>query len=100
MEFKMKIDLFNSLVKSVLCYSCELWGFNEAKRHETIHLRFLKNILCVRKNIPSSFVYNECHVYPLYVTRTFRIINYWLKIMSLDEHNPVKIMYSTGCFFL
>ena len=94
MDFKMKIDLFNSLVKSVLCYSCELWGFNEAKRHETIHLRFLKNILCVRKNIPSSFVYSECHVYPLYITRTFRIINYWLKIMSLDEQNPVKIMYS------
>ena len=90
----MKIELFNSLVKSVLCYSCEYLGFNEAKRHETIYLRFLKNILCVRKNIPSSFVYSECHVYPLYITRTFRIINYWLKIMSLDEQNPVKIMYS------
>ena len=94
MQFNMKIDLFDSLVKSVLCYGCEVWGFNEAKRHETIHLQFLKHILCVRKNVPTCFVYNECKTYPLYVTRTFRIINYWLKIISLNDENPVKTMYN------
>ena len=35
-------------------------------------------------------------MYPLYITRLFRIINYWLKIMSLDDQNPVKIMYIIG----
>ena len=94
MHFKMKIDLFNSLVKSVLCYGCEVWGFSEAKKHETIHLKFLKQILCVRKNVPSCFVYNECKMYPLYITRTMRIINYWLKILSLNEMSPVKRIYN------
>lgn len=94
MHFKMKIDLFNSLVKSVLCYGCEIWGFSEAKKHETIHLKFLKQTLCVRKNVPNCFVYNECKMYPLYITRTMRIINYWLKILSLNEHSPIKKIYN------
>ena len=93
MQFKMKIDLFNSLVKSVLCYGCEVWGFSEAKKHETIHLKFLKQTLCVRKNVPSCYVYNECRIYPLYITRIIRIVNYWLKILSLDELSPVRKIY-------
>ena len=73
---KMKISLFNSLVKSVICYGCEIWGFSEAKKLDTLYLKFLKQTLKVRKSTPNSFIYKECDVLPLYVTRIFRIINY------------------------
>ena len=96
MQIKMKLELFDSLVKSVLCYACELWGFSEAKRHDTIYLRFLKHTLCVRKTTPSCFIYKECMVYPLYVIRLLRIIKYWLKIISLDDLSPIKILYNTA----
>ena len=33
---------------------------------------------------------------PLYVTRILRIIKYWLKIINLDDHSPVKILYHTA----
>ena len=94
MQFQMKLDLFDSLVKSVICYGCEIWGFSEAKKLDTMYLRFLKQTLCVRKTVPTCFVYKECDVYPLYITRLFRIINYWLKIISLDEHSPLKTVYN------
>ena len=90
----MKLSLFDSLVKSVILYGCEIWGFCEAKQLDTFYLRFLKHTLYVRKTTPTCFVYKECNVYPLYITRIFRIINYWIKIVSLDESSPIKILYN------
>ena len=45
----------------------------------------MKQTSCVRKNVPGCYVYNECRIYPLYVTRIIRIVNFWLKMLSLDE---------------
>ena len=90
----MKLSLFDSLVKSVILYGCEIWGFFEAKQLDTFYLRFLKHTLYVRKTTPTCFVYKECNVYLLYITRISRIINYWIKILSLDESSTIKILYN------
>ena len=71
MFFNMQLSLFSSLVTSVLSYACEIWGFAEAKKIETLHLRFLKIVLKVRKSTPTCVVYKECNVYPLYLVRIF-----------------------------
>ena len=96
MYFSMQISLFNSLVTSVLCYACEIWGFAEAKKIETLHLRFLKIVLKVKKSTPTCVIYKECNVYPLYLTRIFRIIKYWIKIVKLNDNDPLKILYLTS----
>ena len=82
MTFDMKLSLYDSLVKSVICYGCEIWGFCEAKRLETFYLRFLKYTLNVRKSIPTCFIYRECNVYPLHIIRIQRIINIGLKLFD------------------
>lgn len=94
MYVNMKLSLFESLVKPVILYGCEIWGFCEAKKLETFYLRFLKHTLYVRKTTPTCFVYRECNVYPLYITRLLRIIKYWLKIVSLDESSPIRSLYN------
>ena len=87
----MQLSLFNSLVTSILCYACEIWGFAQAKAIETLHLKFLKKILKVKKKTtPNCMIYKECNVYPLYYNRVFRIFSYWLKIIKLDDDNPLK----------
>ena len=96
MQFDMKMNLFDSLVKSVICYACELWGFCEAKRLETFHLSFLKSILGVRKTTPTCYIYKECKTYPLYITRILRIIKFWIKIVLLDDLSPIKLIYNTA----
>ena len=96
MNPKMQISLFNSLVGSVLSYACELWGSQESKKVETLHLKFLKQILKVKKTTPNCIVYRECNIYPLHIARIIRIIKYWLKIIFLDESDPLKIIYQTS----
>ena len=91
---KMKASLFDSLVSSVLSYGCEIWGFSEAKKIETLHLKFLKHTLRVRKTTPNCYVYKELNVLPLQIRRIFRIVKYWLKIISLDDRNPVNSLYN------
>ena len=39
------LDLFDKLILPILCYSCEVWGFNVGKDIERVHLRFCKYIL-------------------------------------------------------
>ena len=93
---KNQISLFNSLVASVLSYGCEVWGLAEAKRIETIHLSFLKYVLKVKKSTPNCVVYNECNAYPLFLDRLVRIMNYWVKIIGLNDNDPLKILYQTS----
>ena len=32
---------------------------------------------------------------PLYLSRLFRLIKYWLKIIDLNENDAIKILYKT-----
>ena len=86
--------LFNSLVEPVLSYGSEVWGFSQADKLETLYLRYLKNMLCVRSSTPSCFVYKESNVFPLIVNRYVRIFKYWLKIISLPNSSLVKRVYN------
>ena len=91
---KTQLQLFDSLVKPILDYSCEIWGFLDANKLETIHLGFLKAVLGVRKTVPTPFVYTELNRMPLVITRKCSLVKYWLNILSLDFNNPVRKMYT------
>lgn len=52
-------SLFDTYVSSILNYGCEVWGNHSACDIEKIHLEFIKNVLCVRKNTNTSMVYFE-----------------------------------------
>ena len=51
--------LFDSLVGSILSYSSESWGFQEASDTELVHTKFLRKILGVRKSTNLSALYGE-----------------------------------------
>ena len=42
------LELFDKLILPILCYSCEVWGFNKAKDIERVHLKFCKYILKIK----------------------------------------------------
>ena len=44
------LDLFDKLVRPILQYGCEVWGFANAPVIERLHLRFCKRILGVKKS--------------------------------------------------
>jgi hypothetical protein len=41
------LSLFDTYVKSIVNYGCEVWGFHKSVDIETLHLSFLKRVLKV-----------------------------------------------------
>ena len=73
-----KIKLFDPLVQPILMYKCEIW----ADDIETVHVKFLKQILGVQHHTSNLAVYGEMGRVPLSVLRKVRILKYWYKILS------------------
>jgi hypothetical protein len=79
------LQLFDSFVGSTLNYACEVWGNSKSKSLESIHLKFCKTLLRVKRSTPSMAVYGDLGRYPLYINRYVRIIGYWLKLVNTDN---------------
>ena len=58
------LQLFDSLVVSILNYGCESWGFLNAECIERVHRKFLKYILNVKTSTNNYAVYKELGRYP------------------------------------
>lgn len=77
----------------ILLYGSEVWGFEDCSLIETVHLRYMKYLLRLRKTTSSCMVYAETGRYPLQVMIKCRILNFWAKLVS-DESNKISgILY-------
>jgi hypothetical protein len=47
------------MVEPILLYGCEIWGFENLKVLEQVHLMFCKRILKVRSTTPNYMVYGN-----------------------------------------
>jgi hypothetical protein len=47
------------MVEPILLYGCAIWGFENLKVLEQVHLMFCKRILKVRSTTPNYMVYGE-----------------------------------------
>ena len=61
------LELFDKLILPILCYSCEVWGFNKAKDIERVHLKFCKYILKMKTSTLNEIVYGEVGRYPRFI---------------------------------
>lgn len=83
------LQLFDSLVASILNYGCETWGFLNAECVERIHRKFLKYILNVKLSTNNYAIYKELGRYPLRLVRYIRIIKYWFKLADASNSNCI-----------
>ena len=58
-------DLFYKMVVPILNYSAEVWGFHLGIDVERVHLKFLKNLLGVKRSTKNDFIYGEYGTTPL-----------------------------------
>ena len=90
------LQLFNSLVASILNYGCESWGFLNAECIERIHRKFLKYILNVKTSTNNYAVYKELRRYLLNIERQLRIMKYWFKLLDSANSNCIlKQVYNS-----
>ncbi|KAH3788003.1 hypothetical protein DPMN_166131 [Dreissena polymorpha] len=90
---KTMCQLFDAFVSSILNYSCEVWGYTKSKELERVHLKFCKRLLNVKINTCNAVTNNELRRYPLFINRYFRMIKYWLKIVT-SNNIIIKTIYS------
>ena len=74
-------------------YGCEVWGFHNADAVEKIHTGFCKRILHLRKSTSNVVVYVELGRTPLKIDRYYKIIKYWLNMVTFKPNPLVFKIY-------
>ena len=90
------LKLFDSQVRPCIDYGCEIWGLNKGReidKLETIHLRYLKSMLGVRKQTTSAAVYADTGRVPLRAHWEVQTIKYWERISNLPNSHILKKCY-------
>ena len=98
----LKLHLFDSLVKPILFYGCEVWLPSLLSKHknisanpfftelESMHKRFLKQCLGLRLSTSDSILMTELHRRPLYISALQQTITFRNKIMARPDNDLVK----------
>ena len=90
---KHVLDLFDKLIRPILNYSAEVWGFTNSMIIERVHLQFCKRLLGVKQCTQNDFIYGDLGRTSLLVDRHLRIIKYWLKICYTNERKYIRKIY-------
>ena len=61
----IQIDLFNKMIKPILTYGSELWGYGNLDVIERVQLKYLKYILKMKMSTPNFMVYGESGCMPI-----------------------------------
>ena len=61
---------------------------------ESVHTKFCRRVLCVRKSTNLSGIYGELGRVPLIIIRKCSMIRYWLKTIKSPENSVSRIIYN------
>ena len=93
LSIQCQLDLFDKIIKPILLYGCEVWGFSKNEIIERVHLRFCKLLLNFKTSTPSYMVYGELGRYPLDIDIKVRTISFWTKLISGKQTKLSAIIY-------
>ena len=85
---RLFLKLFDSLVKPVLLYGCEIWGSfasNPKAKSEKFVNKFYRTLLGAAPNSSTAGIHAELGRYPLHVNIQQSMIKYWFRIISLSS---------------
>ena len=99
-DFKTSCYLFDSLVKPVLCYNCEVWGtslfpkksrdaplfdFHKISTVDNVHLKFLKHNLGLNKYVTNWGTFSETGRKPLNLFVYNQMIRFFWHLRNSDS---------------
>ena len=88
------LQLFDATVVPILLYGSEVWGYENNKIIESLHLEFCKYIIKVKKSTYNNIVYGELGRVPLQVLINARMIGFWQKIVSGKKEKISRMLYN------
>ena len=92
-DSKDLFKLFDTMVKPILCYGSEIWGFKYAENIEKIQVKFCKRYCGLSLNVADYFTLGECGRLPLCTTYMSNCIKYWLKVIQMQDFRYPKQSY-------
>ena len=81
------------MVKPVLLYGCELWGYGNCDIIERVDLKFCKMLLHMKSSTPSFMVYGELGRYRLGIDIKICMVSYWAKFIDGRQSKLSNILY-------
>jgi exonuclease III len=105
--FSCSMKLFDSLIKPILCYGCEVWAPFMLKNlndqnflslcdklsGEALHIKVCKLVLGVHKKATNNAVRGELGSYPILIFMLYLSIKYWwsLNMQCLHGNNSLVV---------
>lgn len=87
-----KFTCFNSIVKAILCYSSQVWGYKESDELEGVFRLFIKRIFKLPNNTPNYVLFLETGFEKVYLY-TLRIhLNFLLRVVALPKNRLPNIL--------
>lgn len=81
----VKYKIFNTVMRSIMCYSAQVWGYEHFELVEKLQRFFLKKMFWLPVTAPNYMLYTETGLAPIFVY-TFKLhIDYICKIMAYEE---------------
>lgn len=80
-------QLFDTLVAPILNYSAEIWGYHLGPDVESLHSKFCRKVLHVRRSTNLDALYGELGRTPMFVRRKLLMIKYWIKLLTLSDRS-------------
>jgi hypothetical protein len=77
--------LFDTLILPILTYGCEVWGYENNKQLEKLHLQYCRNILGVRTTTANVMTYRELGRTPIDICIQLRIVKFWNRLISNEK---------------
>lgn len=92
-DFKRRKMLYNYLVKSVMAYGCEIWGWEERKELEKIQLDYFRWVLKLEFSTPRYIIYREACIGKMKIEWAIRAVKFEEKISKVGEDRLIKMCW-------
>jgi hypothetical protein len=56
LSVEIQLGLFDKMIKPILLYGCEVWGFGKNEVLERVHFKFCKILLNLKSSTPNYMV--------------------------------------------
>lgn len=93
LSIDLQLDLFDRMIKPILLYGCEVWGYSNTALLERVQLKFLKSIFNLKQSTPNAMVYGEFGIYPIELDIKVRMVSYWTKLIEPDSLKFSSLLY-------
>jgi len=93
LDIDLQLHLFDTLVTPVLLYGCEIWGVNDVNIIQQFQLKYLKQLLSMKKSTPNVMVFGELGVLPIENIIKCRVLNFWCNIVNSKSDKICNIVY-------